>query len=89
MGGLKVIVPVVGGLLLNAFGPQLNNAILNIKDSFNLAKTGVQGIYNSYQKQIQESYSVGFGSDQVSKIDEFRYRSSVELLEVKKRYGEL
>lgn len=89
MGGLKVIVPVVGGLLLNAFGPQLNNAILNIKDSFNLAKTGVQGIYNSYQKQIQESYSVGFGSDQVSKMDEFRYRSSVELLEVKKRYGEL
>lgn len=89
MGGLEVIVPVVGGLLLNAFGPQLNNAILNIKDSFNLAKTGVQGIYDSYQKQIQESYSVGFGSDQVSKIDEFRYRSSVELLEVKKRYGEL
>lgn len=89
MGGLKVIVPIVGGLLLNAFGPQLNNAILNVKDSFNLAKTGVQGIYDSYQKQIQESYSVGFGSGEVSKMDEFRYRSSVELLEVKKQYGEV
>ena len=89
MGGLKVIVPVVGGLLLNAFGPQLNNAILNIKDSFNLAKIGVQGIYDSYQKQIQESYSVGFGNNQVSKMDEFRYRSSIDLLEVKKRYGEI
>ena len=89
MGGLKVIVPVVGGLLLNAFGPQLNNAILNIKDSFNLTKTGIQGIYDSYQKQIKESYSVGFGSNQVSKMDEFRYRSSIDLLEVKKRYGEI